>query len=166
MTCVKLILFLLFFFAYSYFSLFLSYMHFPFLPSIHLFCFFYSILYSVISLVLLTCHSYFLEYVFYLLVYFRLLASPFTSLFPSLFFCSCICLFLLPIPVCFSLWLIKISGNVSLYTVHRGCTNPGHRLALAIIFFTVAPNILVLSSETCFITLFWRLVYYSGFQIF
>jgi hypothetical protein len=133
------------------------------LPSIHFFSFFYSILYSVISLVFLTCHSSFLEYAFYVSVYFRLLASPFTSLFPSLFFCSCICLFLLPIPVCFSLWLIKISGNASLYTVHQGCTNPGHLLALAIIFCTVFSNILVTSNETCFMTLFWRLVYYSGF---
>lgn len=141
-------------------------MHFSFLPSMHFFPFFYSILYSVISLVFLTCHSSFLEHAFYMCVYFRLLASPFTSLFPSLFFCSCICLFFLPIPVCFPLWLIKISGNVSLYTVHQGCTNPGHRITLAIIFYRVAPNILVTSNETCFMTLFWCLVHDSGFQIF
>lgn len=141
-------------------------MHFSFLSSVHFFSFFYSILYSVISLVFLTCHSSFLEYAFYASVYFRLLASPFTSLFPSLFFCSCICLFLLPIPVSFPLLLIKISGNASLYTVHQGCTNPGYRLPLAIIFCTVALNILVTSNETYFMALFWRHVFYSGFQNF
>jgi hypothetical protein len=53
-----------------------------------------------------------------------------------------------------------------LYTVHQGCTYPGHRLALAFVICTVGPNILVPSNETCYMTLFWRLVYYSGFQSF
>lgn len=150
--------------ARFYFSLFLSYLLFHFLPAI--------LFFSFIPFSFLSYRSPFLPVT---LPRIRVLR---VCLFPLAGFAF---YFLLSFPFHLFLYLLIPSTHSSLFFlmtnqdfwecilayctpgVHkpRAPTRPGDY-----IFFTVAPNILVPSNETCFMTLFWRLVYYSGFRIF